>query len=77
VLPRAQGSTRAAVILRILAVLSLAAFWSGVTPVLAGAALAMTAGAADTSRGPRIATAAGGIATVVALAVTLASGHSL
>jgi hypothetical protein len=75
VLARTQGSNRTALILGILAVLSLAAFWSGVTPVLAGAALAANAGKADSSRGARIAQAAGGVATLIAFAVALASSH--
>jgi hypothetical protein len=75
VLPRTRRSNRTAVILGILAVVSLAAFWSGVTPVFAGAALATTAAVPATSRGTRIAQAAGGVATIIALAVTLASSH--
>ena len=75
VLPRTRNSSRAAVILGILAVLSLAAFWSGITPVLTGAALATTSSTADISRGARIAQAAGGAGTIGALAVTLASSH--
>jgi hypothetical protein len=77
VLPRTRRSNRSAIILGILAVLSLAAFWSGVTPVLAGAALATSATAPATSRGARIAQAAGGVATIIALAVTLALSHFL
>lgn len=77
VLPRTRRSNRGAVILGILAVLSLAVFWSGVTPVLAGAALAMSANTPVTSRGARIAQAAGGVATILALAVTLATSHLL
>ncbi|HET6911060.1 MAG TPA: hypothetical protein VFH54_17155 [Mycobacteriales bacterium] len=77
VLPRTRRSNRTAVILGILAVLSLAAFWSGVTPVLAGAALATTSGVPVTSRGTRIAQAAGGVATIIALVVTIASSHLL
>jgi len=79
VLPRTRRSNRTAVILGILAVLSLAAFWSGVTPVIAGAALATTATAPATagasSRGTRLAQAAGGVAALIALVVTLASSH--
>jgi hypothetical protein len=75
VLPRTPGSNRTAVTLGILAVLSLAAFWSGATPIFAAAALATSASAPATSRGARIAQAAGGVATVIALAVTLASSH--
>ena len=77
VLPRTRRSNRTAAILGILAVVSLATFWSGVTPVFAGAALATTASASVISRGARIAQAAGGVATVIALAVTLASSHLL
>lgn len=75
VLPRTRGSNRAAIVLGILAVLSLAAFWSGITPVLAGAAIATTSGAANASRGARLAQAAGVAVTIAALAVTLATSH--
>jgi hypothetical protein len=77
VLPRTRASNRTAVILGILAVLSLALFWAGVTPVLAAAALAATARAPAATRGARIAQGAGGVATAIALAVTLAQSHLL
>ena len=75
VLPRTRASARAAVILGVLAALSLAVFWSGVTPVLAGAALTASTIDADASRGTRVAQIAGGVATIVAVAATLASSH--
>jgi hypothetical protein len=78
VLPRMRRPNRTVIVFGVLAVLSLAAFWSGVTPVLAGAALAANAGkAAESNRGARIAQAAGGVASVIALAVVLASSHLL
>ena len=77
VLPRVRRSDRTAIILGTLAVLSLPVFWSGVTPVLAGAALATDASNADSSRGARIAQASGGAATLIAFAVSLASSHLL
>jgi uncharacterized membrane protein len=75
VLPRRQASNRAAIILGTLAALSLVVFWSGLTPVLAGAAVAATSDAGGTSRGARVAQVAGGIATAAALAATLATSH--
>lgn len=73
VLPRTGASNRAAVILGILAVVSLAAFWSGITPVLASAAFAATPHAA--TRVARIAQGAGSLAAIVAVVTTLASSH--
>jgi len=75
VLPRRQGSNRAAIILGTLAALSLVVFWSGLTPVLAGAAVAATSDTGGTSRCARVAQVAGGLATAAALAVTLATSH--
>lgn len=75
VLPRTRASRRAASLLGALAVLSLVAFWSGITPVLAGAALATTSDDFDVSRRTRIAQLAGAVATIVAVAVTLASSN--
>ena len=43
VVPRFAGSERTVIVLGVLTVLSIAAFWSGVTPLLAAAALAVAA----------------------------------
>lgn len=77
VLPRTRASNRTAIVLATLCVLSLAVFWSGLTPVLTAAALAATSNAAQVSRAARIAQAAAGLATALALAVSLASSHLL
>lgn len=75
VLPRTKRPSRTAAILGTLAFLSLVAFWSGVTPVLAGAALASSPRGTDSSRGARVAQVAGGVATLLALGVILAESH--
>lgn len=75
VLTRTRSSNRVGTILGMVAVLSLVVFWSGATPVLAGAALAATSDAGRTSRIARIAQVCGALATTVALAVTLTSSH--
>lgn len=77
VLPRTRASNRVAIILGTLALLSLVVFWSGVTPVLTGAALAATFETSPASRTARIAQFCGALATTVALAVTLATSHLL
>lgn len=77
VLPRVNQPSRAALVLGILAVLSLAAFWSGATPVLAAASLAATTGAPATSGTARAAQVVGALAAAVAVAVTLAGSHLL
>jgi hypothetical protein len=75
VLPRTQRPDRTAVILGVLAVLSLVVFWSGMTPVLAAGAFAATRDRDDVSRGVRAAQIAGAVAAVLALVVTLYQSH--
>jgi hypothetical protein len=76
VVPRTTNFERTAFILASIAVVSIVAFWSGVTPVLAAAALAVTQ-RADTppTRRVRVAEALAVIASVAALIVTLAQSH--
>lgn len=76
VLPRTRASNRAAVVLGILAVVSLPAFWSGVTPILASTALAATS-SSTASRAARIAQGAALLAAILALTATLTSSHLL
>jgi len=75
VLPRTRRADRTALILAILAVLSLVVFWSGVTPVLAGGALAVTAERGDVSRTARVAQIAAVVATVLVLAVSISQSR--
>jgi hypothetical protein len=75
VLPRTQRADRTALILGILAALSVVVFWSGVTPVLAGGALAVTGGRSDISRTGRIAQIISVVATVLVLAVTISQSR--
>jgi hypothetical protein len=69
-LPRTRRPDRTALILGILAVLSIVVFWSGVTPVLAGGALAVTGGRGEVSRTGRVAQIAAVVATVLVLVVS-------
>jgi hypothetical protein len=76
VVPRAVNVDRTALVLAVLGIVSIVVFWSGVTPLFAAAALAV-AGRDDTptTGKVRIATALALLASVAALAVTLAQSH--
>lgn len=52
--PRVQNVDRTVVILSVLAIVSIIAFWLGITPLLAVAAVAVGAGAAQLSTAARI-----------------------
>jgi hypothetical protein len=76
VVPRARNAERGAMILSVIAIVSIVAFWSGVTPVLTAAALALT------SRGERapatklvVAESLALLVSLAALIVTLAQSH--
>jgi hypothetical protein len=73
VVPRASNLDRTALILGGLAIVSVVVFWSGVTPVLATAALAV-AGRKETApaRAVTIVNALGVVASLLALVITLA-----
>lgn len=75
VVPRSRRPGRTTLVLGILAVLSLVAFWSGVTPVIGAAALAARPAATERTR----AAAAGSVLAVVSGAAavlwTLATAH--
>lgn len=76
VVPRAKDVDRVALILSVIAVLSVVVFWSGVTPVLTSAAIALTGRKdAPPARPVVIAEALALLATLVALVVTLAQSH--
>jgi hypothetical protein len=77
VLPRTRRPGRTVVVLGALAVLSLVVFWSGITPVLAGGALAVTSRPADVGRRAVVAQWSGGVAAIVAVVATLASSQLL
>ena len=76
-LPRLQRTERAAIILGALAVVSLAAFWSGLPPVLAAAAAAALARTDGPGRAARTMTVVAGVAAAFALGVTVAASHLL
>ena len=73
ILPR-HITPRTAVIVGVLAILSIAAFWSGATPVLAAACLAATANQTP-GRGVRVVQGLAVLAAAIALIVTLAQSH--
>lgn len=71
VVPRAQNLDRTAVVLGALATVSIIAFWSGVAPVLAAAAVAVVLRAGTVSRAARVLTGLGIVVSVAALVITL------
>ena len=78
VVPRAANTDRTALILGIVAVVTVAGFWSGLTPVLASAAIATTA--RSTAQPPRrvvVVEALALLGTGLALAITLSQSHLL
>lgn len=75
VVPRASNVERTTLILGIVAFVSIAVFWSGITPVLAAASVATAARLSAPSRKALIAQVLGVVATVAALAITLAQTH--
>lgn len=76
VVPRAANAERTALILAAIAIVSIVVFWSGVTPVFAAAALAVSErGDAAPSRRVRVVEGIAVIAALAALVVTLAQSH--
>ena len=75
VVPRAKNVERTTLILGVVAFVSLAAFWSGVTPVLAAATIAAAARLSAPTRKATVGQALAVVATVAALAITLAQSH--
>jgi len=76
VVPRVRNLNRTASILAALAVVSVLVFWSGVTPVLASAALAVTGREiADPPRRVVVLEVLALVATLAALIVTLSQSH--
>jgi hypothetical protein len=71
VVPRARNTDRTALILGVVALLTLVVFWSGVTPVLAAAAVAVARRAPAPGRAAVAGQILGALGTVVALVVTI------
>jgi cell division protein FtsW (lipid II flippase) len=72
VLPRVQANGRAAIVLGVLAILSLVVFWSGVTPILAAAAWVAADREVQPSRGVTVVRWLALAAAVLTVVVTLA-----
>lgn len=76
VVPRASNLDRTAFILAVIGVVSVVVFWSGVTPLFAAAALAVTGhDPSPPSRRVRIAEALAVVASLAALIITLSQSH--
>lgn len=75
VVPRVRRLERSTLVLGILAVVSLAAFWSGITPVLATSAFAVAARGSDLDRKAAIGQAMAAGAALLAVGWTLANSH--
>jgi hypothetical protein len=75
VVPQVRNGRRTAMITGILAVVSIVAFWSGVTPVLAAAALAAAPPGEPRHRGVVVIQALAVVATVLALVVSVAQSR--
>jgi|SRR3954453_12845410 hypothetical protein len=76
VVPRTVNVDRTAFVLAVLAIVSIVAFWSGVTPLLATASLAVSQpGATTAARRVRVVQALAVTAGIAALMVTLAQSH--
>lgn len=75
VLPRVRNEPRAVIVLGVLTVLSLAVFWSGVTPVLAAATWAVAVRQPALPRGAAVMRWVAVAVAVLALAWTLANSH--
>lgn len=75
VVPRARNRNRTAIILGAIGFVSIVAFWSGVTPVLAAAALAVAPPSAEMPVWTKVAQGAAVVASLFALVVTLAQSR--
>jgi hypothetical protein len=75
VVPRARRLDRTTVVLGVVALLSLAVFWAGVTPVIAAAALAARARSSEPSRGATVWSVIAAISALLVVAWTLANAH--
>lgn len=78
VLPRARDAQRTALVLAVVAVVSVVAFWSGVTPVLAAAAVSAAGrGAGSSDRKTSVLLGLAALASALAVVVTLAQSSLL
>ena len=77
VVPRTRRPGRTALVLGILAVLSLAVFWSGVTPVITAAALAVPIAPAAADRRVTIGRVLAVASSVLVVAGSLVTSHLL
>jgi hypothetical protein len=75
VVPRTRGSVRTTLVLGTLSLLSLPAFWSGITPVLAAATFAAADGRAQLGKKAAVGQALAAGAALLALGWTLANSH--
>jgi hypothetical protein len=76
VVPRATNIDRTAFVLAVIGIVSIVAFWSGVTPLFAVAALVVAErGQTAPTRKARVAVALAVVAALAALVVTLAQSH--
>ncbi|HET7311452.1 MAG TPA: hypothetical protein VFJ17_09015 [Mycobacteriales bacterium] len=73
--PRVQNINRTVIILSVLAIVSIVAFWAGVTPILAAAALAVGAGAAQLSKAARVLQVIAVVVALITVVGTLAQSH--
>jgi hypothetical protein len=75
VLPRVKNVDRSVIILSAIAIVTIVAFWLGVTPILAAAAVAAGAKATSLSRAALVLQGIAVVAAVLTVIVTLAQSH--
>jgi len=75
VLPRVQHVDRTVIILSVLAILTLAVFWLGVTPIFAAAAVAVAGRAASVGRAALVLEVIAVVAALVSVVGTLAQAN--
>lgn len=75
VVPRVRNVNRTVVILSVAAIVTIAAFWAGVTPLLAATAVGVGAGAPQLNKSARILQRVAVVAAVATVVFTLAQSH--
>ena len=75
VLPRVKNVARTVIIISVLAILSIAVFWLGVTPLLAAAAVAVAAKSAQISRGALVLQVLSIVAAAATVVVSIAQSR--
>lgn len=73
--PRVQNANRTVIILSVIAIVTIIAFWAGVTPLLAAAALAAGAGATQLGKAARVLQVIAVVVAAVTVVVTLAESN--